>query len=175
MKKQDILEKAANLTYLSIGSNLGDKKNNLEKAKYALIKNKIKIISTSSFYETPSWPNQKFPKFINIVILVKSKMSLQKLFLIVKKIEKRLGRKKAPKNYPRLCDIDIIDHNGDEITVKLGKQKITVSHPRMHHRNFVLFPLFEINSVWTHPKFKQKISKLLSKIKINNITSIKLI
>ena len=66
MIKQDTSENLVNIVYLGIGSNLGNKKRNIEKAKYLLEKNLIKIVKSSSIYETYSWPNKKHPKFYNI-------------------------------------------------------------------------------------------------------------
>ena len=68
--KQDILENLVKPIYLGIGSNLGNRKNNIEKAKSILIKENIKIINTSSYYESLSWPNPKKPKFLNIVLKI---------------------------------------------------------------------------------------------------------
>ena len=91
----------------------------------------------------------------------------------IKLIEKSLGRVKAPKNYPRICDIDIIDFNGKYS--KSSKLDITVPHPRMWERNFVLVPLFEISKNWIHPQSKKNITNLISNLKHSDIRSIKLI
>ena len=99
MKKQGILGRVVNEAYLSIGSNLGDKKSNLDKAKYLLFNLNIQIINCSSIYETDSWPNNKHPKFLNIVLQIKTTLDLLDLFLSIKKIETVLGRKKKPRNY----------------------------------------------------------------------------
>ena len=112
MKKQDISDAQVNYVYLSIGSNLGNRIHFLEKSKYLLETYDIKIIKKSSYYETESWPVPCFPKFINAVLLVKTKLNQFDLFKIIKSIEKELGRKIAPQNYPRNCDIDILDFNG---------------------------------------------------------------
>ena len=72
MIKQDTLENRAKIVYLGIGSNLGNKKINIEKAKFQIEKNGIKIEACSSFYETDSWPNKNFPKFFNICLLYTS-------------------------------------------------------------------------------------------------------
>ena len=64
MTKQDILEKQVKTAYLSIGSNLGNRFINIEKAKFELLKKGIRILKTSSYYETLSWPNPKIPSFI---------------------------------------------------------------------------------------------------------------
>ena len=130
MKKQGILGRAANQAYLSIGSNLGDKKSNLDKAKYFLSNLNIQIVNCSSIYETESWPNNKYPKFLNIVLQIKTSLDLFNLFLSIKNIEKTLGRKKKPRNYPRVCDIDIIDFNGWCKTLK-KQHNIIIPHPRM--------------------------------------------
>ena len=92
--RQDILEKQVKYSYLSIGSNLGDRISNIERAKILLFQHNIFIQDFSSFYETPSWPDEKFPKFLNIVLKIKTKLSLIDLFRLVKKIEKKVGRKK---------------------------------------------------------------------------------
>ena len=109
MIEQDTLEKRAESIYLGIGSNLGDKKRNIEKAKFELMQNNIEILESSSFYESISWPNPKNPKFFNIVLKIKSNLDPKGLLKICKEIEKKLGRKKNPKNSPRECDIDILD------------------------------------------------------------------
>ena len=81
VKKQDTLENQANYAYLALGSNLGSKINNLEYAKYKLSKIGVKIIKSSSYYHTKSWPNINFPDFINSVLLIKTDLVL-KLSLI---------------------------------------------------------------------------------------------
>ncbi len=168
MKKQDTLENQVNLIYLGLGSNLGNRKKNIEIAKSKLIENNIIILKSSSFYESPSWPNPKHPKFLNIVLAVYSNYSPLKLLNICKKIEKSLGRREGPKNSPRKCDIDIIDYNNKKII-----NNIILPHPRMHKRNFVLLPLFEINSAWKHPVLKSHIKKLILLLTNRDIRSIK--
>ena len=175
MKKQDISDDQVNYVYLSIGSNLGNRLHFLEKSKYLLETQGIKIIKTSSYYETESWPNPSFPKFINAVLLIKTKLNHFDLYKKIKSIEKELGRKKAPQNHPRNCDIDILDFNRKIIKLNKDSVNLEIPHPRMHNRSFVLFPLFEICKNWSHPKFKKNIVKLLSSLKKNNLRSIKII
>ena len=152
MKKQDTLENQVNLVYLAFGSNLGDRKNNLNKALSLLKKDNIIIKKISKLYRSKSWPNENFPEFINFVVLIETRLNLKKLFTKIKSVEFRVGRIKSKRNFPRVCDIDIIDFNGRIIQKKIGNNKINVPHERMHSRNFVLFPLFEINKDWFHPK-----------------------
>ena len=175
MKKQDTSDEVANIVYLSIGSNLGNKVLNIEKTKYLLLRKNIKILYCSSFYETLSWPNPKFPRFLNIVIKINTTLDPKDLFLLIKSIEKKIGRRKSAKNYPRLCDIDIIDFNNKNLNFSSKDQKIIIPHPRMHNRNFVLIPMYQINKNWIHPKKSEKITDLLSKLSFNSIRSIKVI
>ena len=168
MIKQDILENQVKSIYLGIGSNLGNRKNNIEKAKFSLIENNIRILQTSSYYESLSWPNPNNPKFLNIVLKVVSNISPLNLIKLCKKIEKNLGRKKTLRNSPRECDIDIIDFNNSNM-----KSEVILPHPRMHTRNFVLFPLFELNKNWRHPILKQNIKKLINALPKKDIRSIK--
>ena len=168
MINQDILENQANSIYLGIGSNLGNKKKNIEKAKFELIQNNIKILVTSNYYESLSWPNPNNPKFINIVLKISTNLKPVDLLKICKKIEINLGRKKSTKNSPRECDIDIIDYNHKKLMFN-----IILPHPRMHRRNFVLLPLFEINKDWIHPVTKNHIKKLILSLPNRDIRSIK--
>ena len=168
MTKQGILERQVKIAYLSIGSNLGNRLINIEKAKFELLNTGIKIIKTSSYYETLSWPNPKNPKFYNIVLKIKTVFDEVKLLSICKEIEKFLGRKKSIKNSPRECDIDIIDYNR-----KHSKNGLNLPHTRMHERNFVLLPLFEIDKNWKHPIFNQNIKYFIFSLSNSDITSIK--
>ena len=163
-------EKQAKIIYLSIGSNLGNRKINIEKTKFKLHYKGINIIKSSNYYETLSWPNPKNPKFYNIILKASSDLKILELLKICKQIEKSLGRKKAPKNSPRICDIDIIDYN-QKITVN----GINVPHPRMHLRNFVLIPLFEIEKTWKYPNSKRYIKNLIFSLSNSDIRSIKLV
>ena len=156
------------MIFLGIGSNLGNRKGNIEKAKSILLENDINLISSSSYYETPSWPDPNKPKFINIVLKVSCEYKPLELLNLCKNIEKKLGRKKAPKNSPRICDIDIIDFDGLVLNGSLN-----LPHSRMHERNFVLIPLYELDKNWFHPKLKRNIKNLIFSLPINDITSIK--
>ena len=168
MIRQDILENQAKTIYLGIGSNLGSRLKNIERAKFFLLENDINFISISSYYETLSWPNPKNPKFLNIVLKIESSLAPIELLNLCKSIEVKLGRKISPKNSPRECDIDIIDFNG-----LILKDRLILPHKMMHKRNFVLFPLFEIEKEWIHPVKKVNIKRLILSLSNNDIRSIK--
>ena len=175
MKKQDTSGNQVNSVYLAFGSNLGDRKNNLNKALNLLKKENIVIKKKSNLYRSKSWPNENFPEFINFVIFVETKLNLKKLFSKIKNVESQVGRIKSKRNFPRVCDIDIIDFNGRIIKKKVGNNEINIPHERMHSRNFVLLPLFEINKDWFHPKLCKNIVFLLSNLTSEQLLGIKII
>ena len=156
------------MIYIGIGSNLGNRINNIELAKYLLNLNGIKIVKFSSYYETLSWPDPSKPKFLNIMIQSNTKIHPEKFLKIIKKIEKKLGRKKSLRNDPRTCDIDIISYDR-----KIFSGDINIPHKRMHKRNFVIIPLYELDKNWIHPKLNLNIRKLIFSLPIKDITSIK--
>ena len=169
MIKQDLLENQVKPSYLALGSNLGNKFENIEKAKFELQRHDIKIIKSSSNFLSVSWPDPSKPKFINLVLRIKTSLSAIELLKTCKLIERKLGRVRSKKNDPRCCDIDIIDY--DQMIVK--KINLTLPHPRMSMRAFVLLPLFEINKSWKHPESKINIVKLINSLPIKDLRSIK--
>ena len=169
MIKLDTSENRAKYSYLALGSNLGNKLVNLERAKFELQNSSIKIIKSSSNFESVSWPDKSNPSYINIVIKVKTVLSPLKLLKLCNSIELKLGRKRSKKNEPRLCDIDIIDY--DQKIIR--NDHLILPHPRMSKRNFVLIPLYEIDKSWKHPKSKVNIANLINSLRIKDLRSIK--
>ena len=119
------------MIFLSLGSNLssklGDRFDNLLEAISHIQNIGINLDKKSSFYETPSYPDKDNPKFINIMISVRSNFSPGELMSELIDIEKKLGRKRVKKNEPRTCDIDIIDYKSMIINTKHEKKKINSS------------------------------------------------
>tara|TARA_B100000886_G_scaffold313551_1_gene250257 strand:- start:1628 stop:2143 length:516 start_codon:yes stop_codon:yes gene_type:complete len=151
------------MIHLNIGSNLnsnhGSRFDNISIATQLLLEAKLKIDKVSNFYETPSYPNQKLPKFINIGILAKN-YDLSKLNKTIYLIEKKIGRIKTKKNDPRVIDVDIIDFNGK---IK-DSNNLILPHPRAHLRNFVLYPILEIDPKWSHPILKKNAQFLINNL-----------
>ncbi len=152
------------MIHLNIGSNLnsifGSRFDNITIALNLLTEQKIKINKISHFYETPSYPNQKLPKFINVGATIEFKKDLYSLFKQIRLIEKKLGRIKTIRNDPRIIDIDIIDFNG----IVKNSSEITLPHPRAFKRNFVLYPILEIDPKWSHPILKQNAQFLINNL-----------
>ena len=153
---------------LGLGSNLssrfGDRFENINLAISYLEGYGIKVIKKSSFYETPSYPDIKNPKFINVVIEVSTHLTPEELASVLISIEEKLERKRNKKNEPRTCDIDIIDYNGKIMDFNYKNLIFKVPHEKLVYRNFVLFPLQEIAPNWRHPKTKDSIDVLINKL-----------
>ncbi len=132
--------------YIGIGSNLGNRKKNIEDAIVSLRKNRIRVLKRSTIIETDPVggpPNQG--KFLNGVLKIQTQLAPQKLLHLLKQIERELGRKKTILNGPRSIDLDILlyDH------LKLQTPQLTLPHPRMFKRHFVMNPLKEIEPLLT--------------------------
>jgi len=152
------------MIHLNIGSNLdskhGTKFDNILIALNLLVESKVKIKKVSNFYETPSYPDRNFPKFINIGLTISFKNEYLDLLKKIKLIEKKLGRIRTKKNGPRIIDIDIIDFNSEIIVTN----DLILPHPKCHLRNFVLFPIFQIDPNWSHPIIKKKAQFLINSL-----------
>ena len=156
------------MIYLNIGSNLplkeGGRETNILKAINHLKKLNLNLIKISSFYETPSYPHNSDPKFINLCVKFESNLKANELLNEIKKIEKKLGRTRVKKNEPRTCDIDIIDFNGKIIK----NDELETPHPRLHLRNFVIYPLKEIEPNWFHPILNKNIDSFFQELDKNS-------
>ena len=152
------------MIHLNIGSNLnsffGSKFENITIAINLLVESKIKIYKISSFYVTPSYPNKKLPKFVNIGISADYDNSYLNLFKKIKLIERKIGRIKTKKNDPRVIDIDIIDYKG----LIENSRNLILPHPKSHLRNFVLYPINEIDPKWSHPIIKKNAKYLINNL-----------
>ena len=153
---------------LGLGSNLnstfGDRFRNIETAISYLDNYKVKTVKKSSFYETPSYPDDKNPKFINSVIQVETDLNPTDLASVVIFIEELLERKRSKKNAPRTCDIDIIDYDNKILNFKYNNLDFSVPHRELVYRSFVLMPLQEILPKWTHPETGDSIDDLVNRL-----------
>ncbi len=152
------------MIHINIGSNLnsnyGTRFDNITIAINLLIDSKVKIKKISNFYETPSYPNQKLPKFLNVGILSDFSDSDNTLLKIMTSIEKKLGRIKTIKNNPRVIDLDLIDFKG----LTKNTKNIILPHSKCHLRNFVLYPILEIDPKWSHPILKKNAQFLINRL-----------
>jgi len=129
------------IAWLGLGSNIGDKEENLLRA-ISFIKRKMKILDYSSVYSTPPMGYTNQSNFLNMVIKVDlEKITPLELLSILKSIEKYMGRKKTFRWGPRIIDIDILYIEG----VRLETEKLSIPHKEMLNRGFVLIPISEIS------------------------------
>lgn len=158
MLKLDSL-KPLHKIYLSLGSNMGNRFEHLQNAVNFLFEEVGSIVKISSIYETPAMGFEGDP-FLNCAIWLQTEMKPSKVLKTILKIEKKMGRKRnASKTYAsRPIDIDIIFIDG----LVLNSEKLTVPHPEVEKRKFVLQPLAELNSHLIHPVSNKNIIKLLA-------------
>jgi len=146
------------IVFLSLGSNIENRFENLKKALKVLKKSpKIEIIKLSSVYETEPWEVESPNWFLNLVLKAECKLPPLQLLDFLEESEKKLGRKSKSDNSPRTVDIDILFYN-DWI---FHTPRLVVPHPLLHKRRFVLVPLAEIEPELEHSQFQQDIKSIL--------------
>jgi 2-amino-4-hydroxy-6-hydroxymethyldihydropteridine diphosphokinase len=144
------------IVYLSLGSNLGDREAHLRDA-IASLKRKGKVLSISSFYETEPVEFMDQAWFLNCAVALETTQTPDQLMGAILNIERELGRQRIQRKGPRIIDIDILLFS-DRI---IDSKELTVPHPAMHQRRFVLEPLAEIAPDARHPQLKKTIRELL--------------
>jgi len=157
------------IAHLSIGTNIGDKRQNLIIAIDMLNKFCGTIIKQSSIYETNAWGFESSNSFYNIAVAINTNLSPQKLLDKLFFIENEIGRERQGVGYSdRLIDIDIIFYDNETITT----DKLQIPHPLLQARNFVLYPMCEICPEFTHSKFNKTIKELKEASTDNSIIKV---
>lgn len=141
--------------YLSLGSNIGDRQTQLEEAIEKL-KKLGAIAAVSSLYETEPMDVAHQPWFLNCALLLETELMPKQLIKAILGIEREMGRRRAQLKGPRLIDIDILLLGNSVVEAK----ELTIPHPAMHKRRFVLVPLAEIAPETRHPVLKKTITEL---------------
>ena len=145
--------------YLGLGSNLGDREDNLRKA-VSLLRQQVSLIALSSVYETEPWGYTAQPNFLNLVCAVETGLSPQKLLELAQGVERDLGRIPTFRYGPRTMDVDILLY-GDEV---IETPELQIPHPRFSERAFALVPLAEIAPGLVHPALGKSVAELVEEV-----------
>ena len=149
-----------NIAYLSIGSNMGDRLETFRRAFEILGNNpQIDLLSCSSLYETDPVGYTEQDCFLNAVIKVQTTLNPEELLKTCMDVEQELGRKREKRWGPRTLDLDILLYNHENIESEI----LSVPHPRMHERGFVIIPLMELTPEIRLPNIDESLSELLEK------------
>ena len=153
-----------NKAFIALGTNIGNWKNNFNQSFIQI--NKIGHITSfgSVYLSNPSgFKDQNF--FYNTAIELTTTLGVMKLMEELKIIEKKIQKNKLFTNGPRRIDIDIIFYN----KAMINNKSVSIPHPRAHLRDFVLYPIYDINPFFTHPSEKKTIKELINNLEENYI------
>jgi len=153
--------------YLALGSNLGNRTANLKEALAALPP-QMEVKAKSKVYETPPWGYTEQEKFLNQVLKVKTYVEPEPLLKHLKRLEVALGRVTSFRNGPRLIDIDILFY--DDLV--LESPVLTIPHPHVHERGFVLLPMMDIAPDFVHPAKQKSVRELIAGCDLRGIVQL---
>ncbi len=148
--------------FIGVGSNLGDRKQTIHQAEQKLSHVEgIRFIRSAPIYETQPVGGPKQDLFLNTVWEIETDLPARQLLNALFEIESDFGRLRLEKNGPRTIDLDLLLY-GDAV---IKEQALTIPHPRLHERWFVLKPLWDLRSDYVHPVLKKSICELLDRVK----------
>ncbi len=145
--------------YIALGSNLGDREQNLREA-LGLLPPLVAVEAVSALYESKPQSPAPPPDYLNAACRVATELAPHDLLQYLKDIERRLGRVPGPRWSPRPIDLDIALYDG----LVLEEQDLVIPHPRLLERNFVLQPLLDLDSSLVHPRSGEKLADVLAKV-----------
>lgn len=156
------------LIYLSLGSNLGDRALNLERAIAALPEAGVQVLRCSSIYETEPVDFLAQPWFLNCAVEAVTSLPPRQLIDMLQEIERRMGSKKLVLRGPRIIDLDVLIYGASTAR----SDGMEIPHPRMGERRFVLVPLVELAPAFRHPILHATIAELLATTRDKSIVRI---
>ncbi|MDO9509175.1 MAG: 2-amino-4-hydroxy-6-hydroxymethyldihydropteridine diphosphokinase [Thermovirgaceae bacterium] len=153
---------------ISLGSNLGDRLATIRHATLLLKEKAVSIAASSDVFESEPWGLSDQPSFLNACILAETEDSPRDLLLKIQSIENELGRVPRFRWGPREIDIDILFMDG----LTINEEDLTLPHPEMHRRAFVLVPLSQVAPQWVHPLLGRNVRDLAMQILKGDIARI---
>jgi 2-amino-4-hydroxy-6-hydroxymethyldihydropteridine diphosphokinase len=155
------------IVYLALGSNMGNRAANLKEA-IAALPPQMEVKAKSKVYETLPWGHTDQEKFLNQVLKVKTYVEPEALLKHLKRLEVALGRVATFQNGPRLIDMDILFY--DDLVFE--SPVLTIPHPRVHERGFVLLPMMDISPDFVHPVKQKSVRDLIAGCDLHGIVQI---
>jgi 2-amino-4-hydroxy-6-hydroxymethyldihydropteridine diphosphokinase len=145
--------------YLALGSNLGDRLTNLQRA-VSLLQRRVRVLKVSDVYETEPWGVTDQPRFLNCALEGETTLTPPELLEYIKSFEQEMGRTASERYGPRVIDVDILLY--DELIYL--DERLEIPHPRMSERRFVLVPLAQLAPDTLHPVKKETMAALLARL-----------
>jgi len=155
----------SHVVYLALGTNLGDRPSNLRAALSALPP-QVRLVASSPVYETPPWGLLDQPAFLNQVVKAETDLPPAELLAFLKRLEMQMGRRATVRYGPRVIDLDILFYDD----LALDTPELTVPHPRLVGRAFVLVPLADLAPDLLHPIEQKTVQQLLAEADSTGIT-----
>jgi 2-amino-4-hydroxy-6-hydroxymethyldihydropteridine diphosphokinase len=155
------------IVYLALGTNIGERADNLKEAISSLSP-QMEVKAKSHVYETPPWGYEDQPKFFNQVVKAQTYLEPVQLLKHLKRLEIALGRTPSFQNGPRLIDIDVLFF--DDVIV--NTPTLTLPHPRLHERGFVLLPLMDVAPDLVHPVLQKTVRDMLGACDLSGIKQV---
>ncbi len=151
--------------FLALGTNLGDRSANLQRAR-ELLSQTVLIEACSTIYETEPWGVLDQPMFLNQVLKVRTHFAPEALLDVAKQIERNMGRIFGEVRYgPRIIDIDILAY--DQLV--FHSPRLSIPHARLHERAFVLVPLADLAPEWVHPENGMSVLQMLAQVDASGV------
>lgn len=156
--------------YIALGANLSNQKTSFIKALERLEDYSARIIDVSGLWQSPSWPpGHGHPDYLNAAAEISFDGTPESLLELLQSIETEHGRQRTERNAPRTLDLDILDFQGR----KQNSETLTLPHPRMCGRGFVLFPLQQIAPEWRDPVSANRLEAFIAKLPLNDVAPMK--
>ena len=157
--------------YIALGSNLPHQhtppKQVITDALDELTRRGVRVVATSRLYRSPAWPDPTAPEYVNAVARVETELHPRALLEVLQAVETRFGRQRSVPNASRTLDLDIVDFDG----LILDEDGLTLPHPRLADRAFVLLPLRDIAPDWVEPGDGRGLAELIGALRASDVGS----